>query len=57
MHNACDDDFFHVLGNQDCVFGCMSLLGCQDTCPKDLPHMEQIAYMRKKVAGIPVFNK
>ena len=52
-----DDDFYHVLGNQDGVFGCMSLLGCQDTCPKDLPHMEQIAYMRRKVAGIPVFNK
>lgn len=44
------DDFYHVIGNQDGVFGCMTLLGCQDTCPKDLPHMTQIAYLRRKMA-------
>ncbi|MCL1075903.1 fumarate reductase iron-sulfur subunit [Shewanella dokdonensis] len=45
------DDFYHVLGTQDGVFGCMTLLGCQDNCPKDLPHMQQIAYLRRKMAG------
>ena len=44
------DDFYHVIGNQDGVFGCMTLLGCQDSCPKDLPHMQQIAYLRRKMA-------
>lgn len=44
------DDYYHVIGNQDGVFGCMTLLGCQDNCPKDLPHMEQIAYLRRKMA-------
>jgi fumarate reductase iron-sulfur subunit len=44
------DDFYHVIGNQDGVFGCMTLLGCQDACPKDLPHMQQIAYLRRKMA-------
>lgn len=44
------DDFYHVIGNQDGVFGCMTLLGCQDACPKDLPHMTQIAYLRRKMA-------
>ncbi len=44
------DDFYHVIGNQDGVFGCMTLLGCQDNCPKDLPHMQQIAYLRRKMA-------
>ncbi|MBB1270005.1 fumarate reductase iron-sulfur subunit [Shewanella sp. SR44-3] len=43
------EDFYHVLGTQDGVFGCMTLLGCQDNCPKDLPHMEQIAYLRRKM--------
>ncbi|PKI07266.1 succinate dehydrogenase/fumarate reductase iron-sulfur subunit [Shewanella sp. 11B5] len=46
------DDFYHVIGNQDGVFGCMTLLGCQDTCPKDLPHMQQIAYLRRKMASV-----
>ncbi len=45
------EDFYHVIGNQDGVFGCMTLLGCQDNCPKDLPHMQQIAYLRRKMAG------
>ncbi|GIU51968.1 MULTISPECIES: fumarate reductase iron-sulfur subunit [Shewanella] len=44
------EDFYHVIGNQDGVFGCMTLLGCQDACPKDLPHMQQIAYLRRKMA-------
>jgi len=43
------DDFYHVIGNQDGVFGCMTLLGCQDNCPKTLPHMQQIAYLRRKM--------
>ncbi|MBO2588369.1 fumarate reductase iron-sulfur subunit [Shewanella algae] len=45
------EDFYHVIGNQDGVFGCMTLLGCQDNCPKDLPHMQQIAYLRRKMAS------
>lgn len=44
------EDFYHVIGNQDGVFGCMTLLGCQDNCPKNLPHMQQIAYLRRKMA-------
>lgn len=48
--NRTAEDFYHVIGNQDGVFGCMTLLGCQDQCPKDLPHMQQIAYLRRKMA-------
>jgi len=43
------EDYYHILGNEDGVFGCMSLLGCQDNCPKDLPHQTQIAYLRRKM--------
>ncbi len=42
-------DFYQVLGNEDGVFGCMTLLGCQDSCPKDLNHQTQIAYLRRKM--------
>ncbi|GLS83435.1 fumarate reductase iron-sulfur subunit [Paraferrimonas haliotis] len=47
-----DSDFYHVIGNQDGVFGCMTLLGCQDNCPKQLPHQTQIAYLRRKMTRI-----
>ncbi len=45
-----DADFYEVLGSEDGVFGCMTLLGCADMCPKDLPLAQQIAYMRRKMA-------
>ncbi len=45
-----DHDFYEVIGSEDGVFGCMTLLGCDDMCPKELPLAEQIAYMRRKMA-------
>lgn len=45
-----DAQFYEVLGDENGVFGCMTLLGCEDQCPKDLPLAQQIAYMRRKMA-------
>jgi fumarate reductase iron-sulfur subunit len=42
-------DWYEIIGNDDGVFGCMSLLGCEDTCPKDLPHQTKIAYLRRRM--------
>lgn len=47
-----DEDFYQVLGSEEGVFGCMTLLGCDDMCPKELPLAQQIAYMRRKMALI-----
>jgi fumarate reductase iron-sulfur subunit len=44
-----DDDFYELIGDDDGVFGCMSLLGCHDVCPKELPLQTQIAFMRRKM--------
>jgi fumarate reductase iron-sulfur subunit len=44
-----DADFYEVIGDDDGVFGCMSLLGCHDVCPKDLPLVTQIAFLRRKM--------
>jgi fumarate reductase iron-sulfur subunit len=45
-----DGDFFDLLGDDDGVFGCMSLLGCQDVCPKSLSLQTQIAHLRRAMA-------
>lgn len=45
-----DADYYEVIGNDDGVFGCMTLLGCEDMCPKELPLAQQIAYMRRSMA-------
>ena len=46
-----DADYYDVIGDDDGVFGCMSLLGCHDVCPKDLPLQTQIAFVRRKMAA------
>ena len=44
-----DADFYQLIGNEDGVFGCMTLLGCEDFCPKNLPLATQIAFLRRKM--------
>lgn len=40
-------DYYQVIGDESGVFGCMTLLACEDMCPKDLPLAQQLAYMRR----------
>ncbi len=47
-----DEDYYQLIGDEDGVFGCMSLLGCADVCPKELPLQTQIAYLRRKMVQI-----
>ena len=47
-----DDEFYELVGNDEGVFGCMTLLGCHDVCPKNLPLQTQIAYLRRRMARI-----
>jgi fumarate reductase iron-sulfur subunit len=47
-----DDDFYELIGDDDGVFGCMSLLGCHDVCPKNLPLATQIAFLRRKMVAV-----
>jgi fumarate reductase iron-sulfur subunit len=42
-----DEEYYEIVGDEDGVFGCMTLLGCEDVCPKDLPLQSKIAYLRR----------
>ncbi|MEA3372294.1 MAG: fumarate reductase iron-sulfur subunit [Campylobacterota bacterium] len=46
------EDYYELIGDEDGVFGCMTLLGCEDVCPKDLPLQSKIAYLRRKMVQI-----
>ena len=46
-----DADFYSLVGDESGVFGCMTLLGCEDYCPKDLPLAAQIAFLRRRMAA------
>ena len=47
-----DEDFYELVGDDDGVFGCMTLLGCHDVCPKQLPLATQIAFIRRKMVAL-----
>lgn len=44
-----EPDYYRVIGDDAGVFGCMSLLGCHDVCPKGLSLQTQIAYLRRSM--------
>ncbi|MDR0996830.1 MAG: fumarate reductase iron-sulfur subunit [Zoogloeaceae bacterium] len=44
-----DAEFYELIGDDEGVFGCMSLLACHDVCPKSLPLQTQIAFLRRKM--------
>jgi fumarate reductase iron-sulfur subunit len=46
-----DQDFYELLGDENGVFGCMTLLGCEDSCPKNLSLATQIAWLRRRMLG------
>jgi fumarate reductase iron-sulfur subunit len=51
-----DEEFYEMIGDEDGVFGCMTLLGCEDVCPKDLPLQSKIAYMRRMMVKTSLKN-
>jgi len=46
-----DADFYELIGTDEGVFGCMSLVACHDVCPKNLPLQTQIAFIRRKMVA------
>ena len=51
-----DEEYYEMIGNEDGVFGCMTLLGCEDVCPKDLPLQSKIAYLRRMMLKTSLKN-
>ena len=47
-----DGNYYQLVGDDEGVFGCMTLLGCHDVCPKSLPMQTQIAFLRRKMLGV-----
>lgn len=47
-----DADYYELVGDESGVFGCMTLLGCEDLCPKDLSLAVQIAFLRRRMVAV-----
>lgn len=44
-----ETEYFEVIGDDEGIFGCMGLLGCEDVCPKGLPLQNQLGFLRRKM--------
>ncbi|MEA3330486.1 MAG: fumarate reductase iron-sulfur subunit [Campylobacterota bacterium] len=51
-----DEEYYELIGDEDGVFGCMTLLGCEDVCPKELPLQSKIAYLRRMMIKTSMNN-
>ncbi|MDD5202241.1 MAG: fumarate reductase iron-sulfur subunit [Sulfurimonas sp.] len=47
-----EEEYYKLIGDENGVFGCMTLLGCEDVCPKDLPLRSKIAYLRRMMLKV-----
>ncbi len=50
--NRTAEDFYELIGDDDGIFGCMSLMACEDHCPKHLPLQNKIAYLRRRLVAL-----
>lgn len=50
--NRTTEDYYELIGDDDGIFGCMTLLACEDHCPKHLPLQNKIAYLRRKLVAL-----
>lgn len=46
-----DAEYFEVVGDEGGTFGCVGLMACDDMCPMELPLQENLAFVRRKMAG------
>ncbi len=46
------EDFYELIGDDNGIFACMSLMACEDHCPKHLPLQNKIAYLRRKLVSL-----
>ncbi|MFT7004172.1 MAG: fumarate reductase iron-sulfur subunit [Sulfurimonas sp.] len=51
-----NEEYYELIGDEDGIFGCMTLLGCEDVCPKDLPLQSKIAYLRRMMIKTSMKN-
>ncbi|NOZ08911.1 MAG: fumarate reductase iron-sulfur subunit [FCB group bacterium] len=46
-----EEQWFELVSTDEGVFGCIGMMACGDVCPKDLPLLEIMAYVRRKMSA------
>ena len=47
-----NDEWFELVSTDDGIFGCIGMMGCDDVCPKDIPLLETLAIVRRKMVKV-----
>ena len=43
------DYWFELVSTDEGVFGCIGMMGCDDVCPKDIPLLDTLAFVRRQM--------
>ncbi len=46
-----EEQWFELISTDEGVFGCIGMMACGDVCPKDLPLLEIMAFVRRKMSA------
>lgn len=46
-----EEQWFELISTDEGVFGCIGMMACGDVCPKDLPLLEIMAFVRRKMSS------
>jgi len=47
-----NEEWFELVSTDSGVFGCIGMMGCDDVCPKDIPLLETLAMVRRKMIKV-----
>lgn len=50
-----DEQWFELVSTDEGVFGCIGMMGCEDVCPKDIPLLDTLAFVRRQMVGSGVW--
>jgi fumarate reductase iron-sulfur subunit len=43
------ETWFELVSTDEGVFGCIGMMACDDVCPKDIPLLDMLAFVRKRM--------
>jgi fumarate reductase iron-sulfur subunit len=43
------ETWFELVSTDEGVFGCIGMMACDDVCPKDIPLLDMLAFVRKRI--------
>lgn len=50
-------EWFELVSTDEGIFGCIGMMGCDDVCPKDIPLLNTLAFVRRNMVAAAFRSK